>query len=368
MNTKQIYQIALAQAKHVGPHHAGLLLEQMACVEAIFEDKALLKSKFPRLSPKVLNELYRPSLMDEAKHIAEQCERLGIELLFISSDDYPMRLKECADPPTLLYIKGKAEVLSQDFALSVVGTRNISSYGQAMTERLIGELREFFPRTLIVSGLAYGVDITAHKRALQLGMPTVAVLAHGLHQIYPSAHTQIAEQILSDGCWVSEYPPGIGPERYNFVARNRIIAGLTEATLVVEAGIKSGSLITAKLAAGYGREVLAVPGRLTDNYSAGCNKLIAECTSVMACSGEGIVRAMGRERRGNAVEQRLNFEETSPCADPIYTLVAEQQPIHINSIIHQMGLPHSEISMRLFDMEMNGYITAMPGGVYVVTK
>lgn len=369
MNSQQIYQIALAQAKYVGPHHARTLLEAMGSVEAIFLDKARLREKFPRLASKVVAELYRPSLMDEAKRIAEQCDRLGLRTLFVDEPNYPERLKECADPPTLLYVKGKADIWAQDFALSVVGTRNVSTYGQTMTDRLLTELAEVFPRTLIVSGLAYGVDIAAHKRAMQLGMPTLAVLAHGLDRIYPSVHTQIAHQMLDDGAWLSEYPPGTSPERYNFVGRNRIIAGLTEATFVVEAGIKSGSLITANLAAGYGREVLALPGRATDPYSQGCNKLIAEQLAVIVTSGEQMIRAMGWERRGNAVAQQLQFAAAEPpVEDELYDLIASGQPIHINDLIHQTGLSASEVSTRLFDLELDGYISAMPGGVYIVAK
>lgn len=368
MSNQRIYQIALSQAKYVGPHHARLLLERMGSVEAIFQDKARLKAEFPRLAERIVAELYRPSLLDEAKRILDSCLRLGIEFLFVEDSDYPQRLSACTDPPTLLYLKGKPEVLRQDFALSVVGTRNISTYGQSVTERLLTEIAELYPRTLIVSGLAYGVDITAHRRAMQLGMPTVAVLAHGLNKIYPSIHTQIAQQMLSDGCWVSEYPPGVSPERYNFVGRNRIIAGLTEATLVVEAGLKSGSLITANLAAGYGREVLAVPGRLTDTYSAGCNKLISENLAVLVSSGESIVRSMGWELRGNAMTQQLQFAEEPPCSDPIYSLISEKQPLHINDIIRQTGLSQSEVSLRLFDMELDGYIAAKPGGVYTIAK
>lgn len=370
MNSQtKIYQIALSRAKYVGPHHARTLLDAMGSVSAIFEDRARLRAKFPRLANKVIAELYRPGLIDEARRIAEQCERLGVYTLFVDEAEYPERLKECADPPTLLYVKGKPQIWEQDFTLSVVGTRNISAYGQTMTDRLLTELSELFPRTLIVSGLAYGVDVAAHRRAMQLGMPTLAVLAHGLDRIYPSVHTQLAHQMLDDGAWVSEYPPGATPERYNFVGRNRIIAGLTEATLVIEAGLKSGSLITANLASGYGREVLALPGRATDPYSQGCNKVIAEQLAVMVTSGEQMVRAMGWERRGNALEQRLEFApEPPPVSDVLYSLISEKQPMHINDLIRMSGLSASEVSMRLFDLELDGYISAMPGGVYILAR
>lgn len=364
----QVYQIALSRAKHIGPHHAKVLLERMGSVEAIFADRATLQARCPKLRQSIVDELYRPSLMDEAKRIADWCTQEGVRTYFIDEDDYPIRLAACADAPTLIYAKGCYSDWETSAAISVVGTRNMTIYGQICCERLLGELAELFPQTLIVSGLAYGVDSLAHRRALALGMPTVAVLAHGFDRIYPAAHTQLAHEILNRGAWISEYPLGTKPDRFNFVARNRIIAGLTDATLVIEAGLKSGSLITAELAADYDREVLAVPGRLTDRYSEGCNHLISSMRGVLVSSGEDIVQALGWERRGQAVQQKLLFSDEPPIDHPLLRLIAEHQPMHLNDLIRQSGLPASEVSSQLFDLELDAHIQVMPGGLYTLVR
>ncbi|MDO4691847.1 MAG: DNA-processing protein DprA [Porphyromonadaceae bacterium] len=364
----QVYQIALSRAKHIGPHHAKVLLERMGGVEEIFADRAALQARCPKLRQSIVDDLYRPSLIDEAKRIADWCARQDIHTYFIEERDYPKRLAACADAPTLLYCKGSYTDWETTTAISVVGTRNMTTYGQTCCERLLGELAELFPQTLVVSGLAYGVDSLAHRRALALDMPTVAVLAHGFDRIYPAVHTQLANEMLSRGAWVSEYPLGTKPDRFNFVGRNRIIAGLTDATLVIEAGLKSGSLITAELAADYDREVLAVPGRLTDRYSEGCNQLISSMRGVLVTSGEDIVQALGWERRGQAVQQKLLFADEPPIDHPLLRLIAEHQPIHLNDLIRQSGLPASEVNSQLFDLELDAHIRVMPGGLYTLAR
>lgn len=363
-------RIALAEAKYIGPRYARMFLECMGSVEAIFAGQEELRKQLPRVQERVLTELYRPELWQRARRIAEWCLSEGVRLYFIGDDDYPARLAECADAPVVLYVKGEYAMQFADLSLSVVGTRNITSYGQMMTDKILRELQQIDNRTLIVSGLAYGVDIMAHRKAVELGLPTIAVLAHGFDRIYPLVHRQTAVEILNHGAWVSEYPPGTNPDRYNFVGRNRIIAGLTDATLIVEAGLKSGSLITAELARSYDREVLVVPGRVGDRYSEGCNELIAKMVGALVTSGDDVARLMGWERRGDALQQSLAFEDTEPLPidNPIYALVAEKQPIHMNDIVRQTGMSVSEVSSQLFDLEIDGYLRAMPGGMFTLAK
>lgn len=364
-----IPRIALSLAKYIGPRYARLFLEEMGSVEAIFANADALQRAFPRQKERLAKELYSPELWQRATRIADWCLQEGVELYFIGDDDYPNRLAQCVDAPIVLYVKGAYRDWSTDIALSVVGTRNITQYGMAMTDKLLRDLRAIHSSTLIVSGLAYGVDIAAHRKALELGLPTIAVLAHGFDRIYPAVHRATACEILQSGAWVSEYPPGTNPERYNFVARNRIIAGLTDGTLVVEAGLKSGSLITADLARDYDREVLAVPGRVGDRYSEGCNQLIAKVTGALVSSGEDIARLMGWEIRGEVKEQQLSFEtETRPLDNALYDLVAELQPIHVNDLVRRTGMSVSEVSSQLFDLEIDGYITAMPGGMFALSR
>ncbi len=361
------YAVALSRAKYIGPISAKLLLERMGSAEAIFTERERLLSNFPKLQKKILDELRRSELIDEAKSIVAWAEKQNVQLRFIDDEDYPHRLKQCPDAPILIYTKGLFDQWNQPFALSVVGTRNISHYGQQCTERILGDLAELFPSALITSGLAYGVDITAHRQALAKGLPTLSVLAHGLDRIYPAVHQRTAQEILEHGAWISEYPPNTKPERYNFIARNRIIAGLSDATLVVEAGAKSGSLSTANLAVDYDREVLAIPGRVGDRYSEGCNHLIASMKASLVSSADDIVRLMGWERQDGCFMQSLQFAEEEPLDDPILRLIKEKQPIHINDLARQLGEDMLALSNKLFDLELDGVIKALPGAVYVLS-
>lgn len=368
-----IPRIALAEAKYIGPRYAQLFLERMGSVEAIFASQEALRRAFPRQRERLVAELYRQDLWQRARLIAEWCISEGVELYFVGDADYPSRLRECADAPIVLYAKGQYQDWDNELALSVVGTRNITSYGQRMTEHILKDLHSLSPHTLIVSGLAYGVDIAAHREALALGLPTVAVLAHGFDRIYPASHRAIAYEILKYGAWVSEYPPGTNPDRYNFVARNRIIAGLTAGTLVVEAGLKSGSLITAELARDYDREVLVVPGRVGDKYSEGCNQLISKMTGALVSSGQDVAKLMAWDLYPSAqgLQSTIEFppsQEAPEIDNPIYALVAEKQPIQLNDIVRQTGMSVAEVSAALFDLEIDGYVRAMPGGLFTLNK
>lgn len=359
-------RIALAQAKYIGPHNARLILEQIPSIEELFADPAYLGKVFPHCKQRIINELKRPTLLDEAKRLADLCLRNGIRTYFIGDEDYPQRLSHCCDAPILLYVQGDYSAWDTPLSLSVVGTRNITPYGQATTDRLLSEIASLSNQALIVSGLAYGVDIAAHRKALALGLPTIAVLAHGFDRIYPAVHRQTALEILEHGAWVSEYPPGASFDRYSFVARNRIIAGLSDATLVIEAGLRSGSLITADLAAGYDREVLAVPGRINDTYSEGCNQLIASLKAVLATSGKDILTALGIEPQTNTIQQTLQFEPTISIEHPLLHLIAQHQPIHLNDLASKSSLPLQELRTQLLDLELDGHIATMPGGLYIL--
>lgn len=363
-----VCRIAFSRAKYIGPHGARLILELIPNVEELVHDPDVLRRHFPRTRKRIVDELRNPNLISEAKRIAEWCDQEQVRVYFVGDDDYPYRLAQCPDAPPVLYAKGAFEHWRNDMSISVVGTRNITHYGQTMTDRLITDLSQTDTRPLIVSGLAYGVDILAHRKALALGLPTVAVLAHGFDRMYPAVHRGTALEILKHGAWVSEYPAGTTPDRHNFVARNRIIAGLSDATLVIEAGAKSGSLITANLAAEYNREVLAVPGRLIDQYSEGCNQLIAQLKGILVTSGEDIARALGLDLRCNTLQQRLDLDFIPDIDNPTLRLISQHQPIQINEIIQRSGMSMQEVSTHLFELELDGYITNLPGGLYILAK
>lgn len=362
-------RIALAQAKYIGPHHARVLLRHFPQVEELMADPEVLRQIFPQGKERIIAELKRTELHEEARRIASWVEREGIRTYFITDSQYPRRLGACPDAPILLYARGQFECWDMSPTLSVVGTRQVSEYGRSATERLLGEMLEIGLRPTIISGLAYGVDSLAHQYALRHQLPTIAVLAHGLDRIYPREHSAIAREIVqAGGGLVSEYPPGTTPSRYHFVERNRIIAGLSEATLVIEAGAGSGSLTTAQVAARYDRQVLAVPGRMTDPNSQGCNELIAGHIARLVTSGRDIATALGVEVTGGVVYQPLALEVTPPSDDPILRLIAEHRPIHINTLCQLSGLEVQELSERLFSLELDGHIAPMPGGLYTLAR
>lgn len=361
-----VCRIAFSRARYIGPHNTRILLHTVGSVEELMDDPRCIRQHFPHTKRRIIEELSRPELIDEAHRIAEWCERHGVRISFVTDDDYPMRLAHCPDAPALLYMSGGLQDWHPAVSLSVVGTRNMTAYGQSMTDRILSEIAQYSSAIPIVSGLAYGVDIQAHRKALMLRMPTIAVLAHGLDRIYPAVHRATAMQMLETGAWISEYPPGTPPDRHNFVGRNRIIAGLSDATLVIEAGAKSGSLITAELAASYDREVLAVPGRATDRYSEGCNRLISDQRGIIVCSGEDVIRALGLDLRSGIQQQTLPLAIQPPIDHPLLHIIAQNQPIQINDLTRRAGLSLSEVSAQLFDLELDGHIRALPGGLYAL--
>ena len=276
----------------------------------------------------------------------------------------------------VLYVRGEYVAWAERKHMSVVGTRSISDYGRVLTQQVVSELATTCPIPTIVSGLAYGVDIQAHKAALNLSLPTVAVLAHGLDTLYPSAHRRIAEQILRDGgAWVSEYPPGVKPYRQAFVARNRIIAGLSAATIVIEAGEHSGSLSTANYALESGREVFACPGRLTDPESIGCHKLIEEQRAHLYLGASAMMKELGWGALDEGVEAHSFstplVEKPAPSSPtreypphPLLAILIEQGMLSVDELSRLSGMDLMTVRSELFDLELDGWVQARAGGCY----
>lgn len=369
-----LYYVALSRAKYIGPIIGGKIIEALKDrdmgIKKLFENEKYIKDILGRNVRKNISEsLLSPSIIDEATKILNWCNANDVHILHKYGEVYPQLLNECNDAPIVLYAKGNIDILNNQYAISVVGTRNITDYGHRCTTSIIEEIKTFIPDMTIVSGLAFGVDIVAHRKALELKMPTVAVLAHGLDRIYPYQHTKDAQNIISSGgVIISEYPVGTAPERYNFVARNRIIAGLTRGTLVVEAGVKSGSLITADMASNYNREIFAIPGRIGDKYSCGCNELINKMKGVLITDASQILYYMGITITHQVVEQRIVFENDIMGENPIVKIISEYQPIHINDIVHKSGWDMSKVSNEIFELELEGIIESMPGGLYIISK
>ncbi len=308
-----------------------------------------------------------PEVISRAAEEIHIAEKNNITILSYGSEHYPSRLKECEDAPVVLFYKGNAD-LNASKVISMVGTRKITHYGKEICRRFLEELKEYIPDLLVVSGLAYGVDIEAHRQALCNGYPTVGVLAHGLDQIYPAAHRSSAVEMVGQGGILTEYITHTFPAKRNFVSRNRIIAGMSDATIVVESAAKGGSLITADLAHGYHRDCFAFPGRITDPFSAGCNRIIRENSASAILSAKDFVEAMGwdiaaKHLSESPVQQRL-FPDLSPEEKLITDFLHTEGNTGIDTLSVSLNIPVNLLHGSLFNLEMNGVIRLVSGGMY----
>jgi DNA processing protein len=366
---KRIYLIALSLLKGVGCILSRHLLQYFGEAEAVFSEKKYLLEKVPGIGERTIAWILETRT--EALHRAEQelafVEKNKIRLYSLSEDDYPMRLRDCPDAPVVFYFKGNADLNAQRI-LSIVGTRNATDYGRGLTVALLKSLAETFPDVLIVSGLAYGIDICAHRNALKNGLPTVGVLAHGLDRIYPSVHRNVAVEMLENGGLLSDFVSETVPVRENFLQRNRLIAGLADATVVVESAEKGGALVTADIAFSYGREVYAFPGRTADKYSGGCNRLIQVNKAGLITSAHDLATALGWDagKASAAKDTRLPFPQEVPD-HPLLKLLAEKGEMQINELAVVSGTPISQLSPMLFELELAGHVKVLPGNVYRLT-
>ncbi|MBB6276438.1 DNA-processing protein DprA [Porphyromonas circumdentaria] len=361
------YLLALSRLEGMGCITMRRLLEAIPSIEDIFSYPESLQPLFPQLYRRFATQLSDPDLLAKAQRELEATRSKGIEIITLEDDQYPQLLSECIDAPPLLFYKGKMEALQTPYKLSIVGTRKATPYGRKVVAELIGQLATQIPNLAIVSGLAYGIDIAAHRAALENHLPTIAVLAHGLDRIYPAQHRKEAIEILQKGGLLTEYPLGSSIERYQFVGRNRIVAGLSSATLVVESALRGGALLTASMATDYDREVFAIPGRLSDQYSKGCNQIIARQQAQAISSAEDIIHYLGwnpSTTKAIKEKQASLFLDIELPNNPILQLLQKEETIHFNELIARLNLSPSELANKLFDLEMDGLITTLPGGKY----
>lgn len=296
-------------------------------------------------------------------------ESMGVRPLVMGDDDYPSRLLECPDAPLVLYYQGSAS-LNQKRVVSIVGTRRCTPYGQDLVRRFMSELRSLCPQVLVVSGLAYGIDICAHREALAQGYDTVGVVAHGLDDLYPPSHRLTADQMLKQGGLLTEFPTCTRPDRLNFVRRNRIVAGLSDATLLVESAIHGGGLITTRIADDYGRDVFAFPGAVGAPYSEGCNDLIRRQGAGLIMSAKHFVEAMGwqndaqlSEAQAQGIERQL-FPELTADEQRVVAVLQRKNDLQINILSVQSGIAVGPLTALLFSLEMKGVVRTMAGGTY----
>ena len=310
---------------------------------------------------------------DEAMRRAEAelrfMEEHRIRALTLNDDDYPQRLIECPDAPIIIYYTGNAD-LNQEKIVSIVGTRHATPYGQDLIHRFVSELRGLCPQVLIVSGLAYGVDICAHREALANGYPTVGVLAHGLDQIYPYRHRETAAQMLNHGGLLTEFMSQTNADKPNFVRRNRIVAGMADAVILVESAAKGGGLITAEIAQSYARSVFAFPGNVGQPYSEGCNNLIRDNGAGLISNAQDFVKAMGwweethrQQAFADGIERNL-FPDLTPEEQQVVSLLKESNDLQLNIITVKTGIPIGRLTALLFQLEMEGVVKPLAGGMY----
>ena len=357
--------IALTATPGLGNLGARHLIDVMETAESIFRERKNLPKLVPGISEKAVKALDSAEPFRHAEKEWRFVEENHIRCLPITSEEYPSRLRECPDAPILLYYKGKGK-LNALKAVSMVGTRNATPYGKQLCSDFLRELKEAFPGTLVASGLAYGIDIAAHRAALACGLPTVAVLAHGLDRIYPSLHKDVAEEMQEQGGILTEYPSGTNPDRQNFVKRNRIIAGMTDATIVVESARKGGSLITARIAGGYGRDCFAFPGRVNDPCSAGCNHLISSKQAELIQTADDFIEAMcwEREEKEPARQpiQRELFPDVSPEEKAIIECLQKNNELQTDTLVVRTNIPIHKMNALLIEMELKGIIKRLAGG------
>ena len=359
-----IEKIALTKIKGIGPKTSRLLLAYCGSLEEIFRCPKKELALIPGIHKNSINQLISKSYLKEAEAEYQFITENQIEVLWFEDVDYPSRLKHCEDAPLIIYKKGSCQ-LNKQKTVSIVGTRNATSYGRRLTEELIHELKEL--DILVVSGLAYGIDIIAHKTALDKGLETAAVLAHGLDRVYPFDHREIAEKISSQGCLISEYPSGTIADKPHFPMRNRIVAGLADVTIVVEAATKGGALITADIANSYNRDVCAFPGSVDLFYSAGCNELIRNHKAHLIRNAKDLKQLMQWDDQPNGNNHNPQLPlifELSMEEQRVFDYLKDCKEFAIDEIAAYCDLPQSKLAMILLEMEMNGIIQTLPGKIY----
>lgn len=367
-----LLMMALSRVPHLSLRQQKILVDTMGSAATVWDNRKDIQDIIPRSHKRLAEGLQQmDSLIAGCRKEMEWAEGGHIQCIPYTDPRYPRRLRDCDDPPMVLFYRGTAD-LNARHILSIVGTRQITGYGRDVIARLVRDLAQECPDIVIVSGLAYGVDIYSHRAALENNLETVAVLAHGLDQIYPTLHRPTAIQMLAQGGLLTEFPSATPVDKFNFVQRNRIVAGCSDATIVIESAAKGGSLITAELAQDYGREVFAVPGRITDQYSAGCNKLIDNNGAHALLDARSLLDTLGWSST-----KATSGETSADDLPPVPGLSAEEQTIvnalqghdryETNQLSRQTGIPIGKLSGILLSMEMKGIVSNLPGACVKLT-
>lgn len=371
LDTQEIINtIALTRINYF--HLTGMLqlYRRLGSATAVIEHRRNIRDVLPDASPKLVQSLQQ---LDEPLHRAEielqwDLEN-GVMPLCMNDENYPQRLRQCDDAPLMLFYKGNIN-LNQRRVICVVGTRRNTVYGEDLIRRFMRELRQLCPQLLVISGLAYGVDIIAHRQALQNGYPTVGVLAHGVDYLYPARHKQTADEMVKKGGLLTEFLTQTNADKVNFVRRNRIVAGISDACVVVESATHGGGLITASLARTYNREVFAFPGNVGSQYSEGCNNLIRDNVAGLISNADDFVKSMNwdddvkLQRAQQVGIERQLFPDLSTEERQVVSALKKHNDLQINMLSVQADIPIAHLTAILFSLEMKGMLKALPGGMY----
>jgi DNA processing protein len=363
MNKQDLYyRMALSQVVGIGPKKHKILVGEVDETQQLFNASLRFLKNIPGISEANAHAIKDFSNFGLIEKELNFCEKNNIQILCFDDEIYPRKLSNCIDAPSLLFFKGNAN-LNYPRSLSIIGTRSFTEYGRKLCDDLIAELKAY--DVVIYSGLAYGIDIISHKACLKQELSTVGVVAHGLGTIYPPAHASTAKEMIEKGGLLSEYFSGEKAEKGNFPTRNRIVAGISDATIVIETDMKGGSMITAEIAYSYNKDVFSFPGRIGDSKSAGCNFLIKSLKAQMATCAEDIANSLGwNNLKKSKPPQRQLFIELNPDEENIVAQLKEKELTHIDEIYTKTGLSSSQVASAMLSLEMQGIIKVQPGKLF----
>lgn len=362
MDKELMSLLALSLVPKVGPVTAKELMRALGSAEKVLHSTESKLMRVAGVGPHLAKLIVEQNLFERAEEELEFVKKHNIDIYSFLNDNYPIRLKRCNDAPLLLFAKGSS-MLESKHVISIVGSRLATDYGRGICKEFIQELKPYNP--IIVSGLAYGIDVCAHKEALNAGLQTIAIIGHGLDRIYPPSHRAIAMDILNQGAIITEFHSGVKPDRENFPARNRIIAGISDAVVVVEAREQGGALLTAEMASSYNRDVFAFPGRVNDIQSRGCINLIKNNIAQVICSASEFIETMAWDDVQQSNVQRKLFTNLSEDENLIVQhLIRQNMHIHFDDLLNYFEWKNSKLASILLQLEFAGVIKALPGKMY----
>ncbi len=364
MKQELLYQISLTLIPGIGTAQAKILIDHFGSASAIFRARTRELMRIDGIGEIRAAAIKTFTDFQTAEQEMQFIEKNRIKPLFITDPAYPQRLLHCYDPPTLLFYEGNAD-LNHSKIIAVIGTRNNSEYGRQLTERFVEGIAE--QNVLIVSGLAFGIDGIAHKASLKNKLATVGVLAHGLDQLYPSQHSILARDMVREGGGLlTEFRSSTTPDKHNFPTRNRIVSGMSDATVVIETGIKGGSMITAELANEYNKDVFAFPGRVTDTKSAGCNQLIRSNKAILLTNASELIQLMNwdHQQKPASKKQKEIFIDLTDDEKSVMAILSEKESTHIDELNIKTALSNSAIAAAVLSLEMQNVIISLPGKRY----